>query len=91
MNIVPERGEVIVKNVKSSGEENKVFTFDMVFEPECPQEKIFKQSTLPIIENVLEGYNGTIFAYGQTGTGKTHTMEGLKNNPKEAGIIPRTF
>lgn len=37
---------------------------------------------MPIIENVLEGYNGTIFAYGQTGTGKTHTMEGDKTNPK---------
>jgi Cdc6-like AAA superfamily ATPase len=32
---------------------------------------------MPIIESVLEGYNGTIFAYGQTGTGKTFTMEGV--------------
>lgn len=43
------------------------------------------------MESVLEGYNGTIFAYGQTGTGKTHTMEG-KDEPKHLrGIIPRTF
>jgi Cdc6-like AAA superfamily ATPase len=50
----------------------------MVFEPTCKQENLFKQAALPIIESVLEGYNGTIFAYGQTGTGKTHTMEGDK-------------
>lgn len=88
--ITPERGEVLVKSSKSD-ETDKMYTFDMVFEPSCEQESIFKQAALPIIESVLEGYNGTIFAYGQTGTGKTHTMEGLKNNPKELGIIPRTF
>lgn len=36
----------------------------------------------------MEGYNGTIFAYGQTGTGKTHTMEGTGS---DIGIIPRSF
>jgi len=36
-------------------------------------------------------YNGTIFAYGQTGTGKTHTMEGKQEPPHERGITPRTF
>jgi len=40
---------------------------------------------------VLEGYNGTIFAYGQTGTGKTHTMAGLEGDPDEEGIMPRSF
>ena len=40
---------------------------------------------------MLEGYNGTIFAYGQTGTGKTHTMEGKESPPELNGIIPRTF
>jgi chromosomal replication initiation ATPase DnaA len=40
---------------------------------------------------VLEGYNGTIFAYGQTGTGKTHTMTGKEDDYKERGIIPRAF
>jgi Cdc6-like AAA superfamily ATPase len=63
----------------------------MVFEPVCRQENIFKQAALPIIESVLEGYNGTIFAYGQTGTGKTHTMEGSKTEEEHRGIIPRTF
>lgn len=40
---------------------------------------------------MLEGYNGTIFAYGQTGTGKTHTMSGKEDDNKERGIMPRSF
>jgi len=39
----------------------------------------------------LEGYNGTIFAYGQTGTGKTHTMAGSETDHKQRGIMPRAF
>ena len=40
---------------------------------------------------MVEGYNGTIFAYGQTGCGKTHTMMGVPNDPELKGIIPRSF
>ena len=39
----------------------------------------------------MEGYNGTIFAYGQTGTGKTHTMEGMDDPPHMKGIVPRAI
>ena len=42
----------------------------------------------PVLD-VLMGYNGTIFAYGQTSSGKTHTMEGIMENPDLQGIIPR--
>lgn len=40
---------------------------------------------------MLEGYNGTIFAYGQTGTGKTFTISGVPKDPNLKGIMPRTF
>ena len=40
---------------------------------------------------MLEGYNGTIFAYGQTGTGKTHTMEGSESDESLRGIVPRAI
>jgi kinesin family protein 3/17 len=43
------------------------------------------------VESVIEGYNGTIFAYGQTGCGKTHTMLGLPEIPEQRGIIPNCF
>ena len=40
---------------------------------------------------MCEGYNGTVFAYGQTGCGKSFTMQGLKDNAAQKGIIPRAF
>lgn len=43
------------------------------------------------MESVLGGYNGTIFAYGQTGCGKTHTMMGVPQDPQMRGIIPNCF
>ena len=67
---------------------SKQFTFDMVFDQTATQYGIYEAAAKPIVDCVLEGYNGTIFAYGQTGTGKTHTMEG-KDDPVELqGIIP---
>lgn len=78
MEVDPERGEITVHNKKDVGDKERVFSFDLTFQPGCLQENVFKQAALPIIESVLAGYNGTIFAYGQTGTGKTHTMEGSK-------------
>lgn len=70
------------------------FAFDKVFGPTSQQKELYDQSVSPIVYEVLEGYNCTIFAYGQTGTGKTYTMEGgarKKNGefPSDAGVIPR--
>ena len=42
-------------------------------------------------QGVLEGYNGTVFAYGQTGCGKSFTMQGIKSPASQRGIIPRSF
>lgn len=58
----------------------KAFTFDQVFDWNSTQEQVYEDAAKPIVISVLEGYNGTVFAYGQTGTGKTHTMEG-KDEP----------
>ena len=59
------RGEISVINPKGeNGEVPKVFTFDSTFEPEVEQELVYKNTAYPIVESVLEGYNGTIFAYG---------------------------
>ncbi|KAG8092880.1 hypothetical protein GUJ93_ZPchr0012g21949 [Zizania palustris] len=67
-------GELIVRGHVSS---KKVFRFDSVFSPEEDQEKVFEK-TAPFATSVLDGYNVCIFAYGQTGTGKTFTMEGFE-------------
>ena len=47
-----------------------------VFGPDSGQQRLYDQAISPIVEEVLDGFNCTIFAYGQTGTGKTYTMEG---------------
>ncbi|KAL1549604.1 Kinesin-like protein KIN-14S, variant 2 [Salvia divinorum] len=62
-----------------SDSSKKQFKFDYVFRPEDNQETVFDQ-TMPIVTSVLDGYNVCIFAYGQTGTGKTYTMEGTPDN-----------
>ena len=53
----------------------KIFTFDRVFRPDATQEMIYNATAKDIVQDVLCGYNGTIFAYGQTSSVKTHTME----------------
>ena len=94
-----EVGEVrVFKNAVGVGEPRR-FTFDMVYDERSSQKDIFMETSFPITQNVLEGYNGTIFAYGQTGTGKTHTMAGLDLDKapdqesyfEERGIMPRSF
>uniref|UniRef100_A0A453ICS9 Kinesin motor domain-containing protein n=1 Tax=Aegilops tauschii subsp. strangulata TaxID=200361 RepID=A0A453ICS9_AEGTS len=55
---------------------DKTFTFDTVFGPKSQQRAIYDHAVAPIVDDVLEGYNCTVFAFGQTGTGKTYTMEG---------------
>lgn len=52
------------------------FTFDKVFDTQASQEQVYTYSASSIIDSIIEGFNGTIFAYGQTASGKTHTMEG---------------
>ena len=112
----------------NNGELPKTFTFDQVYDESVTQEYIYMQTASRVVDSVLEGFNGTIFAcvalvsylyacirlsisrrnldafatlslsctswrdrYGQTGTGKTFTMEGANDPPELKGIIPRAF
>ncbi|XP_022744590.1 kinesin-like protein KIN-5C [Durio zibethinus] len=90
--------EVAVSQSIAGKHIDRVFTFDKVFGPSAEQKDLYDQAVVPIVNEVLEGFNCTIFAYGQTGTGKTYTMEGeckrAKTGPNgelpaEAGVIPR--
>ncbi|CAL9688318.1 unnamed protein product [Knipowitschia caucasica] len=94
------RREVLVRtggpNDKAT---RKTYTFDMVFAPAAKQIDVYRSVVCPILDEVIMGYNCTVFAYGQTGTGKTFTMEGERSPDGEftweedplAGIIPRTL
>uniref|UniRef100_A0AAY4EBQ4 Kinesin-like protein n=1 Tax=Denticeps clupeoides TaxID=299321 RepID=A0AAY4EBQ4_9TELE len=85
------RGTITVNKHETPNELPKTFTFDTVFGPDSKQLDVYNLTARPIVDSVLEGYNGTIFAYGQTGTGKTFTMEGVRAVPELRGIIPNSF
>ncbi|KAJ4830991.1 Kinesin-like protein KIN-5D [Turnera subulata] len=88
------RREVSAAQSIANKQIDRTFLFDKVFGPTSKQKDLYDVAVSPIVFEVLEGYNCTIFAYGQTGTGKTYTMEGgarKKNGefPSDAGVIPR--
>ncbi|XP_064614388.1 kinesin-like protein KIF11-A [Liolophura sinensis] len=96
---IPDKREVVVKEKIGINPHTKTFSFDHVFAAHTPQIEVYKGIVTPIIEEVLMGYNCTIFAYGQTGTGKTFTMEGERTEDATisweedplCGIIPRAM
>ncbi|CAG9770236.1 unnamed protein product [Ceutorhynchus assimilis] len=70
----------------------KTFTFDSTYDQNSNTEVIYNDICYPLVESVLEGYNATIFVYGQTGCGKSFTMEGIKGpDPTQKGVISRAF
>jgi hypothetical protein len=81
----------ITKDIAAAELEAKRFTFDGVYDDDSTQKSVYEETAYSLVQSVLEGYNGTIFAYGQTGCGKTFTMEGVRDKPELRGIIPKTF
>ena len=74
----------------SSREKNVYrFNFDRIFPPSSTQQDIYDFGVKGIIDSVLDGYNGTVLAYGQTSSGKTYTMQGEMEEQAKQGIIPR--
>ncbi|KAJ8299623.1 hypothetical protein KUTeg_023683 [Tegillarca granosa] len=87
-----KRGAIEIRNPKGlATEPKKMFTFDSIYDWNSKQVDLYEETFRDLVESVLEGFNGTIFAYGQTGTGKTFTMQGVKNDPEKRGVIPNSF
>ncbi|EAW20878.1 putative kinesin family protein (BimC) [Aspergillus fischeri NRRL 181] len=90
------KGKTVELSMGPNAVSNKAYTFDKVFSAAADQVTVYEDVVLPIVNEMLAGYNCTVFAYGQTGTGKTYTMSGdmtdtlgiLSDN---AGIIPRVL
>ncbi|KYG41463.1 hypothetical protein M433DRAFT_158994 [Acidomyces richmondensis BFW] len=89
------KGKKVELSMGPSALSNKTYHFDKVFSPAADQGMVFDEVVTPILDEVLSGFNCTIFAYGQTGTGKTYTMSGDISDmlpiPDAAGIIPRVL
>ncbi|XP_025014956.1 kinesin-like protein KIN-UC isoform X2 [Ricinus communis] len=68
------------------------YRFDDIFTESASQKRVYEAVAKPVVESVLNGYNGTVMAYGQTGTGKTYTVGRLgKNDASERGIVVRAL
>ena len=84
-------GQVQLRKPKNAQAAPKFFTFDGVYYMKDTTQQIYEEICFPLVEGVLQGFNGTVFAYGQTGCGKSYTMMGVEDPPENKGIIPRAF
>ncbi|GAM36690.1 hypothetical protein TCE0_018f05977 [Talaromyces pinophilus] len=85
---VKERDTLIrIPNPKNEGEQY-TFQFNAVYGGETTQQELFEAEVAPTVKHLFNGFDVTIFAYGVTGTGKTHTMRGGKSL-QDRGVIPR--
>ncbi|KAJ5532949.1 hypothetical protein N7494_009501 [Penicillium frequentans] len=83
-----DRDNVVrIPNPKNEGEEY-TFQFNAVYDADVAQQELFDAEVAPTIKHLFNGFDVTLFAYGVTGTGKTHTMRGGKSLA-DRGVIPR--
>ncbi|KAL3316323.1 Kinesin-like protein kif17 [Cichlidogyrus casuarinus] len=82
--------QCVLLNKKSIGA-SKRFSYDAVYDKQDDTNVIYCEIAGEIVNSVLDGYNGTIFAYGQTGCGKSFTMQGPLDDDDNIGVIPRSF
>ncbi|KAK9077340.1 hypothetical protein SSX86_005677 [Deinandra increscens subsp. villosa] len=75
-------GDTLVRNEYNAATS---YAFDKVFGSYAETQEVYEVAAGPVIRAAMEGINGTVFAYGVTSSGKTHTMHGDHNSP---GIIP---
>eukprot|EP00754_Rhynchopus_humris_P025230 Rhum_TRINITY_DN14938_c19_g1::Rhum_TRINITY_DN14938_c19_g1_i1::g.130241::m.130241/K20198/KIF17; kinesin family member 17 len=75
--------------VHADGDSARTFSFDRIYTKQFTQKDIYTQSIHPLVDSVLGGYNATVFAYGQSGSGKTYTMTG--GSGASRGVIPHAL
>uniref|UniRef100_A0A5K3FTZ0 Kinesin-like protein n=1 Tax=Mesocestoides corti TaxID=53468 RepID=A0A5K3FTZ0_MESCO len=91
ISIDSKRGQCSISNYSRAKDQTKTFFFDGAYDSLSTTEEIYADVVYPLVEGVTEGYNGTVFAYGQTGCGKSFTMQGVSTDPVNKGVIPRSF
>ncbi|KAF6777269.1 hypothetical protein AHF37_02788 [Paragonimus kellicotti] len=85
-------GTIELQNPKPRNDEQpRRFTFDAIYDENSKQRELYEETFKDLVNSVLEGFNGTIFAYGQTGTGKTFTIQGIGDDPDLRGVMPNSF
>lgn len=82
---------ITVRDPERDKDQDINFTFDHIFPVKALQEEVFQTIGQPIVNAAFEGINGTIFAYGQTSSGKTYTCVGPNcEDPQDRGLLPRS-
>ncbi|XP_063602768.1 kinesin-like protein KIF19 [Penaeus indicus] len=82
----PETGKN--DHLRQKRAKDKPFVYDRLFNEESAQKEVYEETAKALVEDVLNGFNATVFAYGATGAGKTHTMVGAPDQP---GIMVRAL
>lgn len=77
--------EVDTDSAMISSREIGEFSFDNVYAGAIPNSEVYQRSVETLVQQVMDGYHGTVFAYGMTGSGKTYSMQGTAEDP---GVIP---
>ncbi|CAH3031197.1 unnamed protein product [Pocillopora meandrina] len=77
---IPEKPQLILGK-------DRGFTFDYVFPPKASQTEVYEKCVEPLVKSCMEGYNATVFAYGQTSSGKTYTIGGTDS----AGLLEEQY
>jgi len=91
---IPESNQIVINKDYGSDNSKRSFSFDYIFGPTTTQKTIYDELCPSLINHFLNGINITVFAYGQTGTGKTYTMGSevsSLNSEESIGIIPRVI
>ncbi|XP_072798135.1 kinesin-like protein KIF19 [Vicugna pacos] len=86
--VLMDPGEDPEDPLRTHQSREKTFIFDTVFDQQASQEEVYRATTQHLVEGVISGYNATVFAYGPSGAGKTHTMLGTDAEP---GIYLQTL
>ena len=84
-----QREDGAVERFSKAPGTRRSFRFSRTFDEGSTQSEIFETVARKIVDRFTDGYNGTVFAYGQTSTGKTYTIEGDTKRDEERGLIPR--
>lgn len=69
LKVIPGTAQVIVNP-------DRLFTFDHAFGPSASQDEVYRACIQPMVRSLMDGYNATVFCYGETGSGKTYTISG---------------
>lgn len=75
----------VARSIRLADNSRKEWWFDQILPPQTTNKETYLTSALPLIRSAMQGYNSVVFAYGQTASGKSHTITGTPNEP---GVIP---